>query len=457
MINLKDKLKITPKVAEMASRATQILFYLLIISVPFSIRYVFDSTWNFQTGAYSDFTSISIYLSDLLIIALIGTSWISGLSGQPVPKLWKKSVLLLIIWIIFELVINKFAPLELYFSIRLGLLLLLTITVSKISVSREKISWLFTILGAVQALIALIQFYTQHSLGLYRLGESHLTSNMFGVAKIVSGGITLIRGYGTFPHPNLLAAFLFTTTLFNLYLLNKTLQLKSTKYHVVILLTTLLTNIFGLFLTFSRGGILALGLVLIAYLGYFLITKQYSIFKQTIVSCGTALVISIVILLPYLSTRTTISDPAIKERVFYNQVGLRMVQDQPIVGQGLGLSVLHMKQFSQDINGIELNPWEIQPIHNYYLISYAELGIGAIFLIFTLVFPLYLAIKKRLALWEPTLISIFAGYLVLFFLDHYFYTIWPTMILLWVILGFVLKEGSTWNHNEYHSTQELII
>lgn len=455
MNNLLNILK-TERLIKLVSRATQFLLIFLIVLIPFSVRHVFDSSWNFQTGAYSDFTSLSIYLSDIILGLLFLSIIVSYFQNKevqspsvdsPVSKLWKKGIIALSIWILLELFFSTSLPLQVYFSFRLIFLLIFTVSFFKIHVPREKIAWLFSILGSIQAFIAIGQFYLQESLGLYRIGESHLSPAMFGVAKIVSHGTTLIRGYGTFPHSNLLSAFLVCATLFNLYLIIKTYQNVQKKSHVVGLCIMLYLNVFGLFITFSRGGILALGGGLLVLITVLLLNKQFSNVLKVIVSCGTAIFISILVLAPYLSTRTTISDSAVKERVFYNHIGVEMVKNKPIFGLGSGTSVLHMKQYSKE----ELKPWEIQPIHNYFLLSYTDMGIGSILLIFVIIFP-FLVLFKRifrsdeqpLNLWSLTLLSIGGGFFMLFLLDHYFYTIWPTQLLLWLIVG-LSASSFTWN------------
>lgn len=445
-----DKLKAQPY-KQIVSRGTQALLLILIFLIPFSIRHVFDSSWNFQTGAYSDFTSLSIYLSDIVLLMLITLVWISDIHFElspPLPKLWKWSSILLIGWLIIELFFSTSLPLQIYFSVRFIFLVIFAIALSRIYVPREKIAWLFTILGFIQSLIAIAQFYLQKSLGLYHLGESHLNPTMFGVAKIVSRGASLIRGYGTFPHSNLLAAFLVTSTLFNLYLITKYPQQINRKFHVVALYTTLIANIFGLFITFSRGGIIALIAALLGIFTIFLINKQHSHILKVIVPCGTLIVLTVFVLSPYLSSRATITDASSRDRVFYDYVGQHMIWDKPIAGFGPGVSVLHMKQYMEMLSPVEVPPWDIQPIHNYYIISWAELGIGSIFLLFLIFYPIFLLFKRintHPDAWEVTLTAILGSFLVLFMIDHYFYTIWPTQLLLWLIIGLIINTSFTWN------------
>lgn len=425
------------------NKFTTPLFFFLIALIPFSIRHVFDSSWNFQTGAYSDFTSLSLYISDIVLIALLlcfmcnyisSSKWLRFSTMSLPLKIWLGLASATVIWLILELFLQSRETLSLqtYFSVRIFLLIAFALIVSRFQVSREKLAWAFVILGGIQGLIATFQFYWQKSLGLYILGESHLSPETLGVAKIVSHGTKLIRAYGTFPHANLLSAFLVCTTLLNLYLLIKKPQI-SRGIWVYILLVL---NIFGLFLTFSRGGLLALGVGLIVFFTYFLINKQFSIIKQLFIPVSLIIAGSILVLAPYLSTRTTISDSAVKERMFYTQIGKQMVLNKPLMGQGAGISVLHMKHYAET----ELKPWEIQPIHNYYLISLAEWGIGAIFLVLLVMFPILALFKRKITAWQAILISIGLSFLVLFLFDHYFYTIWPTQLLLWLIVGLSLRE-----------------
>lgn len=452
------------------------LLFLLIILIPFSVRYVFHTPWNFQTGAYSDFTSLSLYISDFVLLALLLFSAFHIPRFLSLDSLWNKLAYGTIGWLLLELLVQNYStfPLQLYFSLRLVLLIILGLFISKIDFSkndvtrgtdqqtnflskgltRKNIAWLFVLLGGIQSIIAILQFYLQHSLGLYIVGESHLSPLLLGVAKIVSHGTTLIRGYGTFPHPNLLAGFLVTTTLFNLYLLNKTIQQQNSDsseigaeisrgtwnlYKVYIFL---FLNIYGLFITFSRGGIIALFVGISVIISYYIYNGEFS--RGTFSKISKLLnplicivLLSIVMLWPYLGTRATFTDTATKERLFYNTIGIKMMETKPILGLGTGQSVLHMKQFSNE----DLEPWEIQPIHNYFLISITEQGIGAILLILLVVLPTYRLIKRGFTDWGLILISINVAIMFLFILDHYFYTIWQTQLLLWVVIGLTLNES----------------
>ncbi len=84
---------------------------------------------------------------------------------------------------------------------------------NKTSVLKTIILFLIFI-GLFQSIIAIWQFIFQHSLGLSWLKESFISPETLGVAKIIIGQEKYIRVYGLFPHPNILGGFLFISIIF---------------------------------------------------------------------------------------------------------------------------------------------------------------------------------------------------------------------------------------------------
>jgi len=81
----------------------------------------------------------------------------------------------------------------------------------------KKLAYVFIASGLCQSFIAISQYVQQKSLGLKFLAESPLNPEIAGVAKIVVEGTKMIRAYGTFPHPNVLAVFMFVCLFFTFY------------------------------------------------------------------------------------------------------------------------------------------------------------------------------------------------------------------------------------------------
>ncbi len=444
---------------------------MFLASIFFPIRYVFPTKDAFQTGAYSDFTSISLYLSDifLFITAIFAFPPRGGVNlprGESLPprggtiggriiSLVTSNLPLafLFFWLILGLIshFSQITELNWWFFVKyLELIVAYGTSIylfKKTSIKQQFLS-LFVFLTSFQAILAIWQFVTQKSIGLGKVGEQVLAPSIIGVAKIVSSGTTYIRGYGTFPHPNLISAFLVVGVLISGYLL-----INSTKFYQKTLFSlALFINILGLTVTFSRAGFLAAGLGLIIFAGLTVINNWNS-YRPTIITFIFLIIIScltsFVIFKPYLQTRATVTDQASLERVFYAKTAWKMIQRNPIFGVGIGESVIHMQQYS----AIKLWPWQIQPVHNFFLLVTAELGIpGMIILLWIFLSHLkaisYLPVRqagkpKASSSTNYLLLATLISFLLLMQFDHYFYTLQQTQMLLWVFLGIIVAEIKT--------------
>ena len=430
----------------------KILLIGFVFSLFFPIRHTFFSSQAYLTGAYSDFTSFSLYLSDILLFLLVlaviiprGREFFRSIVNC------KLSIVCFIIWLILGFLWNYKGntSLNIWFFIKF-LELIVAYGTFKVLFQENGLKMTFfktfVSLASLQSIIALFQFYKQSSLGfLNKLGESVLNPEMLGVAKIVSDGTKYIRGYGTFPHPNLLSAFLIVGIFISIYLLLNAV----TKPAKVLYSLSIFITILGLTVTFSRAGFLAFGIGLMIFFGLLMIKRFDRSFVMIIVIVIVSVVTSLALFHPFLLTRATISDQATVERKLYNQIGIQIVKDNPIFGVGIGESVLHMQQYSKK----HLAPWEIQPIHNYFLLSAAELGIiGALILIWIFLSHLkglWNLLKNQshfqLFTFHFSLFTILACFLVLMLFDHYFYTLQQTQLLLWLVLGLIAAKIKTSN------------
>ena len=424
---------------------------LWLFSIFFPIRYVFLNKLSLATGQYSDFTSISLYLSDILLL----TTWIFILPrGKDFYHVVKRQKYLLF-WLVLGFIAN-FGLIwyqNLYFLVKFVKLIVAYGTVamlfSKTSIKTAFLS-LFAALASLQSLIALNQFFFQHPVGMFKFGEQQIYPWATGVAKLIVNGVTYIRGYGTFPHPNVLSAFLVAGIFICLYLFSFTKRL----WAQAIVGACLILNILGLTVTFSRAAYLSLALGLIAYFGYLIFKKLWNReHSASVMILLIGIIFSVILFHKFLLTRATVTDEAAMERGLYSKIAVRMIAAKPLFGVGLGESVLHMQQFSP----VKLWPWEIQPIHNYFLISAAELGIlGALILIWIFLSHLYTirsTLSATLSPWPLALSAILATFLLLMFFDHYFYTLQQTQFLLWIVLGMIAAETNKYlNKNEQTKT-----
>ncbi len=436
-------------------------FLLFLASLFFPIRYVFPTKDAFETGAYSDFTSISLYLSDIFLFLAAGFAFLprGGMilpRGETLPprggifacwlRIKDKGLWILILWLTLGLFwhFKTLSEINWWFTLKYAELIVAYGTTyylfSKTTIKQAFYS-IFLILASFQSILAIWQFIIQKSIGLGKIGEQLLSPDIIGVAKIVSSGTKLIRGYGTFPHPNLLSAFLALGIIIALYLLIKTTK----KYQKTVYSAALFINIIGLTVTFSRAGFLAAGFGVLTLLAIFVYKyrkteKNITLFAifVVLISC----IISFLIFKPYLLTRTTISDQASLERIFYAKTAWQMIKHQPFMGIGIGESVIHMQQYSP----IKLWPWQIQPVHNFFLLSAAELGIPGMLILVWIFLSHLKTLNNKLTGGYTTkylLLAIFICFLILMQFDHYFYTLQQTQMLLWILLGMITAETKT--------------
>lgn len=453
------------------------LFFGYTFTLFFPIRNVFITPEATLTGTYSDFTSFSLYLSDILLLLIIIAVWLPRLAfalNKPIIRKFnlnpERYLLPPFTWLIFLILISFFYNFTLFKRLNLIFLintlkLIVAYGTLRVMFAKHEIKSifirLFTCFSGLQSIIALAQFWKQNSLGLYILGETHLNPLILGVAKIVSGGTTYIRGAGTFLHPNPLSAFLALGVFFSIYMLFTSNTPKNKVFYSF--LTFL--NILGVTATFSRGAYLALAfgltlfftLVITCLRGILIHRKEDAPqakqnakghllhkvgFSLAIVAMS--IVTSFFLFKPFLMTRATFSDQATMDRRDYNSGGITMIKENPVFGVGMGKSLLHMEH-ALDKN---LKPWDKQPPHNYFIIAGAELGLPVVFiLIYIFLKHLWgLIIKLRSTSdfshisYLISLISIFAIILLLMQFDHYFYTLEQTKLVLWTFLALVSSE-----------------
>ena len=135
------------------------------------------------------------------------------------------------------------------------------------------------------------------------------------------------------------------------------------------------------------------------------------------------------------------------ERLNYLSVSKQMFLEYPF-----GVGVGNFTKFMQDFSTIKLSPWEMQPVHNAFMLIVNEIGavggfiFGSIF--FYLFFRLVYLLKKIGAnandmTYAYIMISLLCGIIVLACFDHYFFTSYQAQVMLFIyfaLAGDLLKK-----------------
>lgn len=439
-------------------------FFVLCFS--FQVRSLLYASPVYVEGEFNFYTTFFIYLADVfLVFALFfwGCVFFSKNSfnkNRVTKKIarhfnWgdKKltSLILAFLLVLFVAILFSHSQyLSFLLFVRLVEMFLLYLMIVNEVLKADELIKVFLAAIFFQVVLALFQYINQASLGLYFLGEPHLSAFLPGVAKVQLAGQKLLRAYGTFSHPNILGGaiffslilavpFTFSSEIFakNLKKPRKSLLtlIKFTKggWGKVILFSAYALLFLALILTFSRSALLAL---VISAITYFLLTRSKKILKYFSVAGVIFVVAAFVFNLQNIFWQRFVLEndgDATLERLQYLKISWEMLLKNPF-GVGLGSFTLNMQQYFD----AKLAPWSFQPVHNMFLLVANEGGLIAGLILLVIFIYCFWAMFKRVSLKSGYgLLALLPGLFVIANLDHYFFTIYQGQILFFIYLGLV--------------------
>ena len=429
------------------------IFYLLLFSIPFQRRVIL---WQ-QNWYFNEWQSFSAYYTDAILIALF-LLWLirhARVSRIPSFKLMitqiKSSDICLVLFLVISAISLKNAQ-----SRTLGFLewtklvefILFYFYVKYYALGRFNIfsSFLSIFVGGLfQSVIAIAQFLHQSDAGLRILGEEVLGLDLAGVAVFINNtGQKIMRAYGTTPHPNILAAYLFISifSFIAWYFYDKRIISKKIEILALALWGVVL---FAFYSTFARTAIFIFFVGLIARFSVVFLKKKSlldNILKIKFRNLGIVIVISVVLFGLFFRSdvlsRLSLSshDEAVSLRMYYNKEALKTGINWFGVGAGNFVDWFMVHEPYQP-------KWFYQPVHNIYLLIYSETGLLgiAIFMMF-IIFTMKEFVMKSAIHYLPE-VSIFIIFLSLLFIgsfDHFLWTLQQGRFMLWLVLA-LLSEG----------------
>lgn len=488
-----------------------IFFCLFILSIPFEKRHIFNLQQSFLDGHFIEWKAYSIYLSDILFILTI-IFWLLRLFiihfektkyNYTIKYQYLKSNYILVILLAFtvctalSLLQSQIISISLYRFVKLLEGLLLFIYIYKTIQSFPKIfaiiyTFIFTAL--IQSVIALYQFFTQKSVGLFMLGEPIISPEVQNVAKIVVNGDKMVRAYGTTPHANVLGGFLFIAILLFISLILIFSLLKPndkivprgtikniseikrviTLFHVeqlpylskishnttlTVLFFAFIIICFAFVITFSYSAYLALLISPLIFIGLLSLLYKNKIYKlkkvllklfkysnyNIIIIIG-IIMIAFITFIPEITAKfiniESEDSYTISGRVEYIQSAIRALIDNPEFGTGFGTFPLTFTNYLENSSNVFY--WQLNPVHNVILLIGAELGITCLLLFILLIG--WVVARSTISLVKAglvnfillsTFIMILLGVFVIMQLDHYFWTIQQGFLSFWLILGII--------------------
>jgi hypothetical protein len=234
---------------------------------------------------------------------------------------------------------------------------------------------LVVLVAILQSMWAIGQFAWQVNLGVEKIGEPYLAQDIAGVAKFMSQSKDgkIIRAYGPYQHPNILAGTLVVGLLASFALIT----IRGKKRYDTLLIPLLLL---GLIVSFSRSGWLA-ALLAFAWFLWWIFRHQgwHSVTKQTWLLPGLCLFL---IFMPLSQARVTDpEDVAAVSRRSGAYYAIQLLNEHNwLTGLGLGKYENNLQSYWNEL-GIYYEEWEVEPVHSVPLLLLNEVGLVA-FLVF---------------------------------------------------------------------------
>lgn len=405
------------------------LFYISIFLLPTQLGKHFWISESYVQGVRVDYLSPTFYLFDVFVVALFSLYFFEKRRGRISRKLVAVCMLLFLSVIFAERKI-----IAAYMFLRVLEAIWYTGLVASL-VSRRNITIIVRVVCLTvlfQSIVAGIQYAQQASIGglLYWLGERLITADTPGAAVASIDGHLLLRPYGTFSHPNILAGFLVLCLTFVTEVFFHTRKKKPQDKWLYIAAATSGTAM--LFCTLSRIAVLVWSLYAVVKAYKFL--EQKKDFLKNVYSLIPVVLMVAGFLYSPLFTRFTqmsLRDESVAVRLLLQNSARQMIVDHLVFGVGPLNFISSLKHYLPHLY-FALR----QPVHNIFLLVLAETGIVGFF---PFAIFLWMTIKKMF-ISKSLFMALIVEMIILGMFDHYLITSQQGIFLSAFIFGLSLSR-----------------
>lgn len=442
------------------------VWYLFVATAAWQTRLIL---WQADTR-FIEWRAASLYASDVLMVALFVLA-VVGAKGWFVRRMDAADWLLgfFVAVAVLSLAHADQLTVGIYQLLRLAQGILLYLYLRHWAWNRfdaDRTTVAFVVGALLQASLGITQYVLQHDAGLRWLGESVLRTDMRGVAVFYDTHyLKILRAYGTFPHPNVLAAYLMTTLWIVgwLWLCHGDSNSPAIRYSLFTILPRLVWPattallLWGLYLTFSRT-VIVVWLAASIAVALILIVRRISgrwpniktVRRRAFSMAVTVLAVSVcfvVFLWPTVVARMTISvsDEAVRLRIKYNDdaitSGAGLSWRINWTGVGIGNFTTWLSRYDTSMPS-----FMYQPAHNIYLMVYSETGLlGLLFWLAWL--GLIIRTTWRAHASQPVVragvLALLGSVLVIGLLDHFYWTLQQGRLLWWSALALAAGKANS--------------
>ena len=435
--------------------------YLLVLILPFQeriykfLRKISVSLVNPQWHVPGYFEiHLDAFISDVVILGLI--FWCLKKSVMGWKSFWDKENKYLSLFLLLALcsiLHSSYAvyPLQYWRWMHLALPAFLFFFLSQIRLEKgsfETIAKIVLSVAVIESVIAISQYFVQHSLGLKGLGEPTLIGTNYVGANfpMADGSIWIfdrffhgirerafvLRASGTLPHPNILGGFMVFGLIMTYHIYG--LSQKRKWLTLAILLQT-----FCLFTTYSRAAIFTAALTTFIWVA--LTTwKEKKLSSLIWVTAGSFLV-SLGLLYPQIFHRggivsyNVVAQSSDALRMTVQDVGLAMFKAHPFLGVGFNNYMLEFASFAKGLPDTF--------IHNVYLHLGVEIGLFGLLSLLVFCYLVFLKGWKNRSQPEVlTCLCVFIGLLAIGLVDFYPLCVQQMRLIFFLTAGLLTSHAN---------------
>ncbi len=395
--------------------------YLFLLMLPTQLGTFFFLPQSFIDGIRIDYLAPAFYLTDTLFVLLLLLSIphflrsIKSFTRVYRHLLANRKILVIIAALVLVTVLAIEPVIGLYRIFKLIEVFGIFFVIKQQEMRLRTFLFILIASAALQLLLVVYQTTTGHTMqGIaYFLGERSFTLSTPGIAKVSLDGREVLRGYGSFSHPNSLAGFFLL--LFGYILFEQKFRAESILKYLFLAITTIL-------IVFSFSKIAITGLVILS-----VVSAVKNSINCTLCKVSRIIIPVIVALIVFAAQGDTESQ---EKRIWLAQSAILIIQQHPIFGVGLGNYLYAQSQFA-----IPYSYFFLQPVHNIFLLLLAEIGIP----LFAFVTYLFLKHIKQIisspAAKAVLFVIVFTG-----MFDHYWLTLQQNILLLPVVFGLLQTD-----------------
>lgn len=411
----------------MIPRLEKAIYLSIIASLFVQLGKHFWPHFSFVSGIRVDYLSPILYVSDILILLLLLVV-IKNKRFHFLNTFFKTPILIFFGILLCGVIFSKSVPAGLFGILKVVEFAFFGLYTSTYFQDTMRKPFLY-ILGAFAcsvSLLGILQYYFQHSLGgvFYLLGERSFNASTIDIATFSFHGVSVLRPYATFPHPNVFAFFL----LFSLIFLVVNNSLFKSKLFLFSIIPFILI---AFLLTFSRVTLIAGALLVCIHV----LSQRKMSLKKASALCIPAIFLAVLFLSQRFSLQSITRDWGYREELVF--LYWDMFLKSPLIGVGLLNSFINQISYQKTVS-----PTLLQPVHNIYLYTLVQVGILGFIMI-----PLFVkkVIQKSFqslgnarkvdTLWQRSVFYALLAALFVGLFDHFLLTLQQGQLILALIIG----------------------